>query len=428
MPAISFLNVLIFLSVSSLVGWYLYRKLLTVIDAFTPKNLPLVKKRLARTVVALMSLPAIPMLLKEIPPLRETGVTYTLFFLGSVWGIWLFLALLVFVPADLTILVWKQARRVFARRKTKSLIEAQTTRADVARTRDDNPPLMPEKSSVYSPSRREFLKKAAPSMIGFAFPTVITGYSLVNNRMNYVVNQMTLSFPNLPSELRGLKIAHASDIHSGAFMSQRQMEEITQTLNSFHPDLVALTGDFVANDKNEIEPFVKGFRNLKSTYGTFACAGNHDEWVGIETVAAAMKQHAETLLRNEHRIINIDGAPLNVIGIDYTRSRTAYLDAAMKGTNPDGFNLLLCHHPDFFTYAKTANIDLMLAGHTHGGQIALDVAGVELYPIDILYKYPRGLFEEGEQGKQKLYVNLGAGVTGAPLRTISPEIVVMTLV
>ncbi len=428
MPAISFLSVLIFLSASAIVGWYLYRKMLTVIDAFAPSNLPLVKKRLARTVVALMSLPAIPMLLKEIPPLRETGLTYTLFFLGSVWGIWLFLTLLVFVPADLTILVWKQAQRWFKRRRVKSAIQTEATSKHIMAALDDKMPSMPEKSSVFSPSRREFLKKASPSLIGFAFPTVITGYSLFNNRLNYVVNQMTLSFPNLPSELRGLKIAHVSDIHSGTFMSQRQMEEIAQTLNSFYPDLVAITGDFVANHKNEIEPFAKGFQRLKSTYGTFACAGNHDEWVGIDAVAEAMKQHGETLLRNEHRIINIDGAPLNIIGLDYTRSRTSYLDAATKGTNPDGFNLLLCHHPDFFTYAKTANINLMLAGHTHGGQIALDVAGVELYPIDMLYKYPRGLFEEGEQGKQKLYVNLGVGVTGAPLRTVSPEIVVITLV
>ncbi|MBC8041870.1 MAG: hypothetical protein IAF08_00350, partial [Rhizobacter sp.] len=167
-----------------------------------------------------------------------------------------------------------------------------------------------------------------------------------------------------------------------------------------------------------------GFHNLKSTYGTFSCAGNHDEWLGMDLISEAMQQHDLGLLRNETKVLNIDGASLNVIGIDYTRGNEFFLTSALETSAHEGFNLLLCHHPEFFPVAKSNHIDLMLAGHTHGGQIALDVAGVSLYPIDFIYHYSRGLYEEA--GK-KLYVNYGVGVTGTPIRTIEPEIVLITL-
>jgi predicted MPP superfamily phosphohydrolase len=104
-----------------------------------------------------------------------------------------------------------------------------------------------------------------------------------------------------------------------------------------------------------------------------------------------------------------------------------YLEHALKSADKDGFNLLLCHHPDFFIHAKPMGIDLMLAGHTHGGQIALEFAGMEFYPIDLFYKYPRGLFEEGKNHAQKLYVNLGIGITATPLRTVQAEVALITL-
>ncbi|PIO48804.1 MAG: hypothetical protein CMR00_02750 [[Chlorobium] sp. 445] len=432
MPKFTALTFLLYISLHVATGFYIYRKFARLLERYAIKDLKR-RQRLAAIVIALlMSLPTLGFILNRFEVLRDSLLNQTVFFIGSAWILWLLIAFAIFIPADGIAALFKGVawlvnrwlkpwyKRVFLpTREPTPVITALPDAPTSERSKESN--------ESFQRSRREFLKKVAPLTLGFAAPSVITGYSIINNRTDFIVNQMTLRFPNLPSALRGLKIAQVSDIHSGPYMTQRQMEEIAEAVNAFHPDLVALTGDFIASQKEEIEPFVKGFRGLKSTFGTFACAGNHDEWVGIDFFTEAMAAHKEILLRNETRVLTISGEKLNVIGIDFARSNPALLEHALKSANPEGFNLLLCHYPDYFTTAKAAGIDLMLAGHTHGGQISLDAAGLEFYPIDLFYKYPRGLYEEGKEGGQKLYVNLGVGFSATPIRTVSPEIAVITL-
>jgi uncharacterized protein len=421
-PPITLWRLVIIALLNLLVGYYLYRKTVALFVHYKFKRLAVWKSLSAITMAVLMMMPALALLTRRFDNLREEDITYAMFTLASMWFIWVLVALSLFLLFDAVKYYQQFVQRLrdFFRRKPVISAESFSTPQVVT---DDQKPLL---------TRRKFLtlatSGATPLLTGFAAPSLITAYSVFNNRTNYIVNEMTLSFPNLPSELRGLKIAQVSDIHSGLYMPQRKMEEIAETVNSFHPDVITLTGDFVSSFTDEIDPFAKGFANLKSTYGTFACSGNHDEWTDIEVITEVMQKHGQNILRNQTETIRIGAATLNIIGMDYTHTGTWMLDKAMKTAEPEGFNLLLCHHPDFFTYAKDYGIDLMLAGHTHGGQIALDFGGFEFYPIDLFYKYPRGLFEEGNALKaQKLYVNLGIGITATPLRTVQPEIAIITL-
>lgn len=410
-------SLVILLTVNVGLGYYLNRKFVRLIDKLNLSNAKRIKKIGLVSVVVLMGLlPANVVFRQFFDPTGTLFVTNILSYASSLWFIWLLGLIVIFVPVEALYNLIRAARSLFSKALRKSDGVRSSKGAPVQRSAS-----VPD----YDPTRRKFV--ISSTMAGFAAPSVITAYSLFNNRTDYVINEMTLSFPNLPNELKGLKIAQVSDIHSGSFMSLRKMEEITESVNSFSPDLVALTGDFVSGVKSEIVPFVNAFQNLRSTYGTFSCLGNHDEWAGNEAISAALNEKRLGLLRNDARILNIDGAKLNVIGMDFTNRRTDYLEGAVKSSDPEGFNLLLCHHPDFFSFAKERKIDLMLAGHTHGGQITFDLAGVKIYPIDMFYKYPRGLYEEGKNGSQKLYVNLGIGVTGTPIRTVKPEIALITL-
>ncbi|MCS6989542.1 MAG: metallophosphoesterase [Chloroherpetonaceae bacterium] len=407
MPPITLARLLLVLLLSLLAGAYVCFKLLKLVDAFKPRHPKPIRIFVAVLVGALMTTPALTLFLRFEMDLREEEAMYALFTLSSVWAMWVLLTVVVFALLDACGFVGRVVQR-FARR----------------------PKFAGEEEPV-DLSRREFLTKTAttiaPLAVGFGFPSVITAYSVANHRSDYVVNSMTLRFPNLPTELRGLKIAHLSDIHSGAYMPQRKMEEIVEVVNALSPDIVALTGDFVSSYIEEIEPLTKAFQGLKTTFGAYSCAGNHDEWAGIAPIEAAMNEKRLNLLRNRSHVLNIDGAKLNVIGIDFGREKKHYLDRALKSADKEGFKLLLCHHPDFFIHAKERGVDLTLAGHTHGGQISIEFGGFEFYPIDLFYKYPRGLYEEGERKSRKLYVSLGVGVTGTPLRTVQAEIALITL-
>ncbi|MDX2128693.1 MAG: metallophosphoesterase [Chloroherpetonaceae bacterium] len=421
MPELTLLRIFLFVLLVLSIVFYLKRGFKKILTHFFPHSNNNDLLSLAIPIV-IFSFPILSYLLRLIKPLRETNFIYNLLYFSSVLGIFTGILVAAFVFWDLLRIL----KRVFL--FLIHLFRQSSPAAEIANQQlSIQPTFETNETDAFSKSRRDFLLKSVPASASLFFPSVITGYSLFNNRTNYNINRMTLHFPNLPAELRGLKIAQVSDIHSGVYMPQHKMEEITETVNSLSPDLVTLTGDFIAGEYSEIQPFVNGFKNLKSTYGTFSCPGNHDEWLDIKAITAAMNQKNLNLLQNEFQTLVIDGAPLHVIGMDFDSPRIKNFDEATQKLPSEGFQLLLCHHPDFFETAKKRNIDLMLAGHTHGGQLALDFPGLEIYPIDLFYKYPRGLYEEIHHKSQKLYVNLGIGITGTPLRTVQAEVALITL-
>ena len=283
----------------------------------------------------------------------------------------------------------------------------------------------PYRSEETSRQRRQLLKLSGATVLGVTFGTPLI--STIASPHDYRITRIPLSFRNLPGGLQGLTIAQVSDVHSGIYMTKDHMMEIVELTNALHAQLVVLTGDHVDSSDIQIPSVRDAMKRLKSEYGIYGCLGNHDHFATAEKVSAALQQVGIVMLDNANRALRINGETLSMIGVDdagYGRSNFARLDEAVKGVDPETFRILLSHRPEFFPHATTAGIDLTLAGHTHGGQIGIEFWGINLNPAYLFTKYVRGLYEEN--GKQ-MYVNVGVGMVGVPIRIVRPEITLITL-
>lgn len=276
-----------------------------------------------------------------------------------------------------------------------------------------------------SDSRRRFLQLSGATVLGVTFSTPLV--SSIASARDYRVTRIPIAFPNLPAGLDGLTIAQLSDVHSGIYMLPDHMKEIVELTNSLHANVVALTGDHVDSSDLQIPSMRDAMKMLKSDYGIYGCLGNHDHFATASRVSGALQDVGVEMLDNAHRELVINGETFSILGVDdagFGSSNFARLDKAMDGVDPETFKILLSHRPEFFSHAKMAGIDLTLAGHTHGGQVGIEFWGINLNPAYLVTKYVRGLFKE--EGKQ-LYVNVGVGMVGVPIRIVRPEITLITL-
>ncbi|MCH8486939.1 MAG: metallophosphoesterase [Candidatus Cyclonatronum sp.] len=298
------------------------------------------------------------------------------------------------------------------------LSEESAVKAAIARASDEG---FSESAGI---SRRAFIRTAGAAAFGAPL-LITTGLSAATHR-NYVITKNTLYFPELPSGLEGLKLVHISDIHSGIFMNKQQIEEIYEIINSRNPNLVAITGDFVDTNVNEIPNIRDSISMLKTDFGVFGCPGNHDHYASADALIGALAEKPITMLQNGNRELRINAEKLTFIGIDDAGEvgrDFADLDRAVQGVDPESFKILLSHRPHMFDDARVNDINLTLSGHTHGGQIGFNIAGLELYPIDWFHPYSRGHYQKENR---HLYVNVGVGLVGAPIRLVRPEITELT--
>lgn len=281
------------------------------------------------------------------------------------------------------------------------------------------------KPTEFDSGRRLFLKTAGVAVASAPFGIAIG--TAATTAHDYKIVKKDLFFEDLPTGLDGLKIAQISDIHSGIYMTQHQIHEIFEITNDLYPNLITITGDFVDTSRNEIPALHNTISNLKSDYGTYGCLGNHDHYASGAVVSSAMEQCGVKMLVNGNDSLLINGEHLTLIGVDdfgAGKHNHARFDSALKNIDQDTFKILLSHRPELFDVAHEQGIDLTLSGHTHGGQIGLDILGVSLYPIKLIHHYTNGLYQQGDK---KLYVNVGVGMVGIPIRTVKPEISLLTL-
>jgi uncharacterized protein len=276
-------------------------------------------------------------------------------------------------------------------------------------------------------SRRRFLRTALTAVS--AMPFAVSAYGAVAARTRNVIEKVIIPIPDLPAQLEGFTIVQLSDIHAGMFMKESEMAEYARIANSLKPDLIALTGDFVATHSDQVAPFMRAMSSLKAKYGVFGCLGNHDMFTrSEEALVRGFANAGFKLLRNENQTIEIDGARLNIIGVDYffaSRSTASTLNSVLNRISLDGTTILLQHAPQLFPQAAKFGIDLTLSGHTHGGQIALTIGEMIITPAAISTMFLAGLFKIDDS---HLYVNRGLGTTGPPIRiNAPPEITHITL-
>jgi uncharacterized protein len=291
-------------------------------------------------------------------------------------------------------------------------------------------------------SRSVFLSWLGLIAGGGLFASLIYGFS---NKYDYRIKRVKLKFPNLPAVFRGMKVVQLSDIHSGSFADKQAVLKGVEKVLSLNPDLILFTGDLVNDRAVEMEDYKDVFSRLKAPMGVYSVLGNHDygdyaQWdspaekkQNLERLKQIQAQMGWRLLLNEHVILDKDGEKIALLGIENWSSKARFpkygrLADAYTGTESIPFKILMSHDPshwDAEVRTKYSDIDLMLAGHTHGMQFGVELPWMKWSPVQYVYERWAGLYEVG---RQKLYVNRGFGFIGYPGRVgILPEITLIEL-
>ena len=290
--------------------------------------------------------------------------------------------------------------------------------------------------------RSTFMSWLGLGIGGSLFGTLLYGFS---NKYNYQVKNIKLSFANLPQAFKGLKIVHISDIHSGSFQNKEAVNRGVDLILQQHADLVLFTGDLVNDRADEMTGYMDVFNRVKAPLGVFSSLGNHDygdyvSWPSEQEKSANLERLKQVhtklgwrLLMNEHVLLAKNGEQIALLGIENWGAKGRFpkygkMQEAYPGTEKIPFKILLSHDPshwDAEVKTKYPDVDLMLAGHTHGMQFGLENPYFKWSPVQWMYKQWAGLYEDGNQ---KLYVNRGYGFIGYPGRVgILPEITVIEL-
>jgi predicted MPP superfamily phosphohydrolase len=302
------------------------------------------------------------------------------------------------------------------------------------------------------PARRHFFQTAM--FVACAIPFVGAAYGFAAERLRYRVERIEVPVPGLDPLLDGLRIAQLSDIHIGGYMPPDQVRRAVEMANELGPEIAVVTGDFITGANDPLEDCIAELARLRAPLGVWGCNGNHEIYAGAEDEAAQLFRSAGMrLLRQERAEVRWRGQPLNLIGVDYQRQRTPgghrlqMLRGVEKLVRRDAPNVLLSHNPNAFPRAAELGIELMLAGHTHGGQVQVEILDRQWSPARFitpfvagLYRRPLGAAAASEESNgpsvqvapniipSHLYVNRGLGTIGAPVRIgVPPEITLLVL-
>ncbi len=309
-------------------------------------------------------------------------------------------------------------------------------------------------------SRSTFLSWMGLGIGGTLFATLVYGFS---NKYNYHVRNVKLSYNNLPAAFKGLRIVQVSDIHSGSFMDPAAVQKGVDLINKQQADIILFTGDLVNDRASEMEPYMQVFNKLAAPMGVYSTFGNHDygdyvAWpdkddayhekeaaTGVHVMTPLQAKNLETLkkvhadlgwrlLMDEWVPLEKNGGKIALLGVQNISGKARFhsygdMAKAYAGSADMPFKILMSHDPshwDSEVRPHYPDVDLMLAGHTHGMQFGVEIPGLKWSPVKWVYNKWAGLYEEGNQ---KLYVNRGFGFIGYPGRVgILPEITVIELV
>ena len=276
-------------------------------------------------------------------------------------------------------------------------------------------------------TRREFLGVAAaitPPLLTLG----LTGIAL--SQLNHFrVRRFVVPIRDLPRDLDGTTIAHVSDMHVGRFTSGRVLREMVRVVNEFRADLVLLTGDLINDALATLDEGLDLVRAIDPRLGLYLIEGNHDLIENGAEFERRVKSSGIPFLLDEAATVSVRGAPVQLLGLSWTRRHGANHDAAISRSvrallqqrRPDAFPILLAHHPHAFDAAAEAQMPLTLSGHTHGGQLMLNE---QLGFGPALFRYWSGLYIRGQS---KLIVSNGVG-NWFPVRANAPaELIHITL-
>jgi predicted MPP superfamily phosphohydrolase len=367
----------------------------------------------------------------ELPGLFIAETTQPRFMHHLGWGRWVVMILLNVPIVMLSVAI---LRRVWCRRSANR-VASRVEKLPAASTDNQSDGVM----SSDRPSRRDLLlgsrRVAVAGMAGVA------GYAMFGEIRRPVVTRQIFAIRDLPQTLSGLRVLQLSDIHHGPWTSIDFVREVIAQANAEQPDLIFLTGDYVHQSPAFIEPVVRELSTLRAKIGVIATLGNHDWWENGDQTIAAFSRTNIPLIDNHRVFLTAERTIEKTIGSRDARSALCIAgvgdlwedpplyDSALGGVSPETPRVLLSHNPDVAEEKEllkmNPRIDLMLSGHTHGGQVALPFIGPIITPSKYGVRYASGLVKGPIC---PVYVNRGIGTTIVPVRMrVRPEIAVIQL-
>lgn len=269
----------------------------------------------------------------------------------------------------------------------------------------------------FSGGRRKALRVAGTAAM--AAPAALTTFGIIVGRDQFRLKEVDVRVRGLAKDLDGLRLVQLSDIHLSPFLSRTELRRCVDMANETKAHVALVTGDLITGSYDPVEGCLDELKRLRSDAGTFGCLGNHEAYIKAESY---VKEHGARrdiqFLRSEHVNLRFGHTNLNLAGVDYQRMRRPYLTRAQSLLKPGEFNLLLSHNPDVFPVARAQGWNLTLAGHTHGGQVNVEILEQDLNLVRaFVTPYVYGLYQEGNSS---IFVTRGIGTVGVPARIGAP--------
>lgn len=273
-------------------------------------------------------------------------------------------------------------------------------------------------------------------LISFPLGFFLLGYTYFIEPYRLVINDVSLNVPHWSKNLDGFKVVAISDLHGGSHaMTEERLQNLTEQINSQNPDIIVLLGDFVSQVsdkvkaprerdlKMSIETIAQNIKGLRAKYGVFVVIGNHDWWYDEKKCRKAFEDVGFTVLENETKSFEVNKTTVTILGIeDFWKRRKVEVDDVLAKL-PSQENVIgITHNPDSFDQTPDS-LAILLAGHTHGGQVNIPFIGAPITPSK--KEYTAGhVIKNG----RNLFVTTGVGTSGLPFRfRVPPEIAVITL-
>lgn len=279
------------------------------------------------------------------------------------------------------------------------------------------------KAPEFDPSRRRLLQAAGAAAL--VVPIGGTTFGFVR-RNRFRVSETPIPIRDLPKDLDGLRIVQITDIHLSAFLSEREFARAIDMANEARAHIALVTGDLITRSGDPLDACLRQLARLRADAGVLGCLGNHEVYARAEDyVTAQGRRIGIDFLRRRARQLRFGNALINFAGVDYQRIHSRYLEGAERWIVPGAVNVMLSHNPDVFPVAAAQGYDLTIGGHTHGGQVDVEILHQHVDVARYFTPFVQGLYR---RANSSVYVSNGLGTIGVPVRLGAPaEVSVLRL-
>ena len=257
-----------------------------------------------------------------------------------------------------------------------------------------------------------------------AFTVSLCGYVFIEPHM-LQVKEYTVRSSDIPEEFENLKIVLLTDVHHNDFLSLARVEDVVARVNAMRPDLILMGGDYVSHDPKYIPPVFQALGGLAAPLGVYGVLGNHDHWADAGMCRDEAQKNGIKLIDNTMLWVEKVGARIALAGVGDLDEDVCDISPVEKEAAAEDFVVLLSHNPDYIELLASDKVDLMLSGHTHGGQVTFFGLFALMLPSRYGGKYCTGVYHKEDT---ELIVSNGIGVSVLPIRFCAPpQIVEVTL-